>query len=110
MHLRRKKRREKPLEPKQGLNRFVWDMRMLRPPLVPKAIIWGDRHGPKVAPGTYTVRLKRGDTVADGDARGPREPRLAVSPADLKKQAELPRRDCATGSPRRTRPSSRSAT
>ena len=37
-----------------GLNRLVWDMRILKPSLLPKAIIWGNSQGPKVAPGTYT--------------------------------------------------------
>ncbi len=31
-------RADKPLEPKAGLNRIVWDMRILRPTLLPKAI------------------------------------------------------------------------
>ncbi|MEO8347900.1 MAG: glycosyl hydrolase, partial [Acidobacteriota bacterium] len=49
---------DKPLEPKAGLNRLAWDMRIVRPALVPKAVVWGTREGPRVAPGTYAVRLK----------------------------------------------------
>src|SRR5450759_164541 len=50
--------KEKKLEPKEGLNRFVWDMRVLKPTLVPKAVFnEGDKRPPKIAPGTYEVRL-----------------------------------------------------
>ena len=49
---------ERPIEPKVGLNRLVWDMRILRPSLLPRAVIWGNSQGPKVSPGTYTVRVK----------------------------------------------------
>jgi len=82
-------RREKPLEPKAGLNRFVWDLRMLKPQLVPKAIVWGNTLGPKVAPGTYRVRLKKGDTVLTEAMEVRPHPEIAVPAADLKKQAEL---------------------
>lgn len=81
--------REKPLEPKQGLNRFVWDMRMLRPQLVPKAVVWGNTQGPKVAPGTYKVRFKKGDTVLTESFEVRPHPELHVSPADLSKQADF---------------------
>ncbi|MFI5181064.1 MAG: WD40/YVTN/BNR-like repeat-containing protein [Thermoanaerobaculia bacterium] len=79
--------RERPLEPKQGLNRFVWDLRMLKPQLVPKAIVWGNTQGPKVAPGTYTVRLKKGDTVLTEKVEVKPHPELKVSEADLSVQA-----------------------
>ena len=79
--------REKPLEPKQGLNRFVWDLRMLKAQLVPKAIVWGNTQGPKVAPGTYTVRLKKGETVLTGKIEVRPHPGLKISEADLAAQA-----------------------
>jgi hypothetical protein len=81
--------REKPLEPKQGLNRFVWDMRMLRPDLVPKAVVWGNTQGPKVAPGTYKVRLKKGDTVLTESFEVRPHPELNIPTGDLKKQADF---------------------
>src|SRR5262249_29961002 len=46
--------------PKAGLNRVVWDMRIARPSLLPRAIIWGNSQGPEVSPGTYNVRFKLG--------------------------------------------------
>ncbi len=79
--------REKPLEPKQGINRFVWDTRMLRPQLVPKAVLWGNRLGPKVAPGTYKVRLTKGDTVLTESFEIRPHPEHHVTAADLAKQA-----------------------
>ena len=79
--------RERPLEPKEGLNRFVWDMRMLRPQLVPRAVIWGNTQGPKVGPGTYRVRLKKGDAVLSESFEVRPHPGLSVPAADLAKQA-----------------------
>jgi len=82
--------KEKKLEPKEGLNRFVWDMRILKPTLVPKAVFnEGDKRPPKVAPGTYQVRL-----TVDGKAfTQPFEvkpnPTVGTSAADLEKQFVL---------------------
>jgi hypothetical protein len=58
------KEKDKPLEPKAGVNRVVWDMRILKPTLVPKAVFNdGTKAPPKVAPGKYKVRLTVGDQV-----------------------------------------------
>ncbi len=82
--------KEKKLEPKEGLNRFIWDMRILKPTLVPKAVFnEGDKRPPKVAPGTYQVRL-----TVDGKAfTQPFEvkpnPAVGTSDADLKAQFDL---------------------
>ncbi len=78
---------EKPLELKQGLNRFAWDLRMLKPSLVPKAIIWGPRDGPLVAPGTYTVRIRLGGTTLTDSVEVRANPMVKVSAEDLKKQS-----------------------
>ena len=44
-----------------GLNRFVWDMRVFKPTLVPKAVFnEGTKSPPKVGPGSYQVRLTAG--------------------------------------------------
>ena len=82
-------REDKPIEPKSGLNRVVWDMRIVKPTLLPKAIIWGNSQGPKVAPGTYSVRIK-----AAGEARSATfeirpHPAVGASAEDLKSQFEL---------------------
>jgi photosystem II stability/assembly factor-like uncharacterized protein len=80
---------EKPIEPKAGINRLVWDMRIVKPSLVPKAIIWGSSQGPKVAPGTYSVRFKLGEQTITQPVVVKANPNVAVSEADLKKQFDL---------------------
>ncbi len=80
---------EKPLTPKEGLNRFSWDLRMLKPTLVPKAVVWGSKKGPRVAPGAYTVRLKYGDAALTQRLEVRPNPALRVTDAELKAQAEL---------------------
>jgi hypothetical protein len=51
-----------PAEPtlpnRQGLNRFVWDLRHATMPGVPKVYIEGSYRGHKVPPGTYTATLQ----------------------------------------------------
>ncbi len=55
------KDKDKPLEPKAGVNRFLWDMRVFRPVLAPRAVFnEGEKAPPKVGPGTYEVRLTVG--------------------------------------------------
>ena len=82
-------RGDKPLEPKEGLNRVVWDLQIVRPTLVPKAVIWGSSQGPRVAPGRYTIRL----TCAGHTLTQPIEvlpyPGVAATAEDLRKQFEL---------------------
>ena len=48
----------------RGLNRVSWNMRV-KPPRVPRAatIAGGATRGPRVVPGSYTVRLTKGDKV-----------------------------------------------
>ena len=53
-------RRAPTLPKKEGLNRFVWDMRTPILPGIPGAYIESRFSGHVVPPGTYTVRLKAG--------------------------------------------------
>jgi photosystem II stability/assembly factor-like uncharacterized protein len=80
---------DKPIEPKAGLNRLVWDMRIVKPSLLPKAIIWGNSQGPKVGPGTYAVRFKLGEQAVTQPVEVRAHPGVATSEADLKKQFDL---------------------
>ncbi len=80
---------DKPIEPKAGLNRLTWDMRIAKPALLPKAVVWGNRQGPKVAPGTYTVRVKLGDQTLTQPVLVRPHPKVAVTADDLKKQFSL---------------------
>jgi hypothetical protein len=85
-----RKDRDKPLEPKAGVNRLVWDLRIMKPTLVPKSVFnEGTKKPPKVAPGAYTVRL----TVAGKTYTQPIElkphPGVSATAADLKAQHDL---------------------
>ncbi len=80
---------ERPIEPKAGLNRLVWDMRILKPTLLPKAIIWGVSQGPKVGPGAYAVRFKLGDQTLTQPIEVRAHPGAATSAADLNKQFDI---------------------
>jgi photosystem II stability/assembly factor-like uncharacterized protein len=73
-----------------GLNLFVWDLRGQMPMKIPKAIYDnGKPAGPLLLPGTYQVRL----TVAGKSYTTPIEikmdPRVKISPEDLRKQYDL---------------------
>jgi hypothetical protein len=74
---------------KEGLNRFVWDLRMFPPTLVPHAVIWGNRSGPMVAPGTYRVKLTVGDRSYDDRVEVAANPSSGATADDLKKQYEF---------------------
>ena len=80
---------DKPLEPKAGLNRLAWDMRILRPTLVPKAVVWGTREGPRVAPGNYSVRLKYAGQTLTQPVEVRTHPEVAARAEDLKGQFQL---------------------
>jgi photosystem II stability/assembly factor-like uncharacterized protein len=82
--------RQKPIEPNAGLNRLVWDLRILKPTLVPRATInEGERRAPKVGPGRYTVRLTVDGQVSTRTAEVIANPALRLSPADVLAQYEL---------------------
>jgi hypothetical protein len=80
---------EKTIDPKAGLNRFVWDLRMFPPTLLPKAVIWGAKSGPMVAPGTYRVRLTVGDRSLEEKLEVVPNPAVHASADDLKRQYEF---------------------
>ncbi|MGH9399766.1 MAG: WD40/YVTN/BNR-like repeat-containing protein, partial [Thermoanaerobaculia bacterium] len=80
---------ERPIEPKAGLNRLVWDLRIMRPALLPRAIVWGNSQGPKVGPGTYAVALKLGEQTITQPVEIRAHPGVATGAADLKKQFDL---------------------
>ena len=84
------KEKDKPLDPKAGMNRFVWDMRIFRPTLAPKAVFNEGTHTPpKVAPGIYTVRLTVGDRSWTEKAEVKPHPAGYATAEDLKAQYEL---------------------
>ena len=84
------KDRDKPLDPKAGVNRFVWDMRVMKPTLAPKAVFnEGTKNPPKVAPGTYTARLTVDGKAFSQPIEVRPHPAGYATAADLKAQYEL---------------------
>ena len=53
-----------PASKRRGINRVSWTMQV-KPPRVPRAatVAFGGSQGPRVVPGTYTVRLTKGSQV-----------------------------------------------
>jgi len=85
-----RKDQDKPLELKEGLNRVVWDMRVLKPTLAPKAVFnEGDKAPPKVAPGTYRVRLTAGGRSLVEAFEVRPNPTSPATKEDLKAQFDL---------------------
>lgn len=73
-----------------GLNRFVWDMRYPDATRFPGIILWaGQTQGPRVAPGSYQVKLTvDGQTMTETFEVKP-DPRLNTTPGDYAKQLDL---------------------
>jgi hypothetical protein len=64
-------------------------MRVLKPALVPKAVIWGPKEGPRVAPGTYVVRLAYAGQTLMQPVEVARHPDVSATAEDLKSQFRL---------------------
>jgi len=73
-----------------GLNRFIWDMRHADAVRFPGMILWsGETRGPKIAPGTYQVKLTVDGKTFTQPFEVKADPRLSITPADYAKQTEL---------------------
>jgi hypothetical protein len=73
-----------------GLNRFVWDTRHADAVRFPGMILWaGEVRGPKMAPGTYQVKLTVDGKSLTQNFELKADPRLSTTPADYAKQLEL---------------------
>lgn len=72
-----------------GLNRVPWSMR-LPPPKVPRAaqLAWSATQGPLVLPGTYSVRLSKGEQVLTTPLEVGLDRRATYTLADRKAQLE----------------------
>ncbi|HVN76854.1 MAG TPA: hypothetical protein VMT19_11090 [Thermoanaerobaculaceae bacterium] len=81
---------EKPFAVTAGLNRVVWDMRVLKPTLAPKAVFnEGEKAPPKVAPGTYRVRLKAAGQTLEQTFEVTANPTSPATREDLRAQFDL---------------------
>ena len=83
---------KKEIEPKAGLNRFVWDLRYDPAPRIPNYYLYdyeSGTHGPLAVPGKYQVKL----TVDGKSYTAPLElkpdPRVKATPEDFEKQFSL---------------------
>jgi photosystem II stability/assembly factor-like uncharacterized protein len=78
-----------PSSKRRGLNRATWSMR-LKPPRVPTAAsVGGAFFGPRLLPGTYTVKLTKDKQVYTYDLRVVADPRSTHSQQDRKAQFDL---------------------
>jgi photosystem II stability/assembly factor-like uncharacterized protein len=75
---------------KQGLNRFVWDMRYPDAKDFPLLIMWaGGVRGPAAPPGQYQVRVTAAGQTKTQPFAIVRNPRFAASDADLQEEFTL---------------------
>ena len=75
---------------KAGLNRFAWDLRTEDASRFKGMILWGGlTRGPVVAPGAYQVRLTAGGRSLTRPLEVRKDPRLATSDEDFRKQYDL---------------------
>lgn len=80
---------EKPpekIEPKAGMNRFLWNLRYADAENFPGMILWGSLTGPKAPPGTYQVRIKHGDVEQNSTFEVKPDPRSSAKPEDYQAQ------------------------
>ena len=68
------------LEP--GLNRVNWDLRYDSPVPDGGQGFGGPPQGPRVLPGSYTVRVASGDAAAEGSVQVSEDPRIQIPDAD----------------------------
>jgi photosystem II stability/assembly factor-like uncharacterized protein len=74
----------------RGLNRASWSMRVKAPAVPPAATaLFEATQGPRVLPGTYTVKMTKGDQVYTEQLNVVLDPRAKFSVDDRKAQFEL---------------------
>ena len=80
---------ELPASPRRGLNRVVWSMHRRAPHVPPAAqLAFAGTQGPRVLPGTYTIRLHKNDKVYETQVAIGLDTRVKWTPADRKAQYE----------------------
>jgi photosystem II stability/assembly factor-like uncharacterized protein len=79
-----------PSSKRRGLNRVVWSMRSKAPKVPPAAsAAFSAAVGPRVLPGTYTVKLTKDKAVYTKSLQIVSDPRSAHTPKDRKAQFDL---------------------
>jgi photosystem II stability/assembly factor-like uncharacterized protein len=77
-----------PAGRRKGINRVIWPMREKAPRVPTAATAAGASVGPRVLPGTYTVRLTDGSRTLQMPLAVSLDPRAPFTPADRKAQYE----------------------
>jgi photosystem II stability/assembly factor-like uncharacterized protein len=74
----------------RGLNRAKWSMQ-LKPPIVPPAAtaLFAAAQGPRILPGSYTIRMTKGDQVYTESLKVALDPRAKYTIEDRKAQFDL---------------------
>jgi hypothetical protein len=73
-----------------GMNRFVWNLRYPDATTFPSMILWaGSLTGPRVPPGTYTVRLTADGKTQSQTFEVKKDPRLTTTSEEYTKQVTL---------------------
>ena len=74
----------------RGLNRAGWSMRLKAPAVDPAATaLFEAAQGPRVLPGTYTVKMTKGDQVYTEQLKVVLDPRAKYYVEDRKAQFDL---------------------
>lgn len=81
------KEKEDKMTVKQGMNRFVWNMRYADAAKFDGMILWsGNARGPKALPGTYKAKLTYGGKTMEVPFEIKADPRSKATAADLQAQ------------------------
>ena len=76
-----------PASKRRGINRVAWNMSMKPPRVPPAASLAGSAFsGPRVVPGTYTIRMTKGDKTYETKIAVGLDPRAPFTVADRKAQ------------------------
>src|SRR5437763_11274304 len=79
-----------PSSKRRGLSRVTWSMRLKAPTVPPAATAaFGAAFGPRVVPGTYTVRLTKDQNVYSTPLQLVADPRARHSAEDRRAQFDL---------------------
>jgi photosystem II stability/assembly factor-like uncharacterized protein len=79
-----------PSSKRRGLNRVTWSMRLKAPKVPPAAsALFGAAFGPRVVPGTYTVKLTKDKNVYTTPLQVVPDPRSTATAAELNAQFDL---------------------
>lgn len=77
------------LPKEEGVNRFVWNMRNKSMPGIPKAYIEGSYRGHKVLPGTYSIKLIKGDESQETSVEIASNPLYATTAEEYQEYDEV---------------------